>query len=84
MPHILKTPKKLVRSDKGAIGMACVAAEPGDKICLLAGRTTPLVLREVGSGDQVRYVVVGDITFTCRGLIGSSITDSLTSKPIAK
>lgn len=61
MPHILKKPKKLVRSDKGAIGMACVAAEPGDKICLLAGRTTPLVLREVGSGDRVRYVVVGDI-----------------------
>lgn len=61
MPHILKTPKKLVRSDKGAMGMACAATEPGDKVCLLAGRTTPIVLREVGTGDPVRYVVVGDI-----------------------
>lgn len=41
--------------------MTCAATEPGDKICLLAGRTTPIVLREVGSGDRVRYVVVGDV-----------------------
>lgn len=61
MARIFKMPKKLVRSDKGAIGMACSATQSGDKICLLAGRTIPIVLREVRNGDQVHYVVVGEI-----------------------
>ena len=61
MPFLLETPRRLIRSDKGAIGMACGATELGDKICLLAGRTSPIILRKVGDSDRLRYMVVGDI-----------------------
>jgi hypothetical protein len=61
MGSVLQTPKKLVICDKGFIGMACAGAQPGDKICFLAGRTSPVLLREMRSGGRVQHTVVGDI-----------------------
>jgi hypothetical protein len=60
MPGVLKTPKRLICSDKGFIGMTSSEAQPGDKICFLAGRTDPLVLREVRRGNRVQHTVVGE------------------------
>ena len=60
MPAVLQTPKKLVLSDKGFIGMACSGTQLGDKICFLAGRTSPVVLREMRRGDRMQYTVVGE------------------------
>jgi hypothetical protein len=60
MPGVLQTPKKLVLSDKGFTGMAGSEAQPGDKICFLAGRNSPVVLRERRRGDRMQYTVVGE------------------------
>lgn len=51
---------RLILLDNGALGMASVDVQIGDKVCLIAGCTTAAaVLRERTAADQTAYTVVG-------------------------
>ena len=49
--------RPLLTTDDGHIGLAPIAAKPGDKVCVLLGCQTPLILRPCGDGY---YKVVGE------------------------
>lgn len=58
------TPKRIIVSEKGFIGMACSGVQLGDTVCLIIGCTTPVILREVASasdGDQKQFTVIGEV-----------------------
>jgi hypothetical protein len=58
LASVAKQSVRLVRTEKGMLGMACRLTQVGDIICLLAGCTVPVILRKVYQGAQIRYKVV--------------------------
>ena len=65
--------RRLIATEKGYLGLAIAATEPEDRICILAGCKTPLILRPRGNHFQV----IGEcyIHGIMRGEIANDIRD---------
>jgi hypothetical protein len=53
----VKTGRRLLRTEKGYLGMGSVSVEPGDQVWVLKGGDVPLILRPVKDG---RYRLIGE------------------------
>ncbi|KAI9898589.1 hypothetical protein N3K66_006949 [Trichothecium roseum] len=65
--------RRLIRTVRGYLGLASFRAEVGDKVAIIKGCPTPLVLRKV-SGEAERYQVVGDV-YVHGAMFGEFVTE---------
>ena len=66
--------RRLITTEKGYLGLAVAATEPKDRICILVGCKTPLILRPQGK----YFRVIGEcyIHGIMRGEIAKDIKDA--------
>lgn len=71
--HVVRTirGRRMVLGGKGYIVLVPEAAEVGDRICVLLGRTSPFVLREKDTG----YVLIGE--YYVHGLMSGEMAEVL-------
>ncbi|MCJ1288156.1 hypothetical protein MMC26_007511 [Xylographa opegraphella] len=56
--------RSFIVTENGYVGLAPVATQPGDQVCVLLGCITPLVIRPVGA-DPTQFQVVGEAYVDC-------------------
>ena len=65
--------RRLITTEKGYLGLAVAATEPDDRICILAGCKTPLIVRP--RGDDFRLIGECYVHGMMRGEIAKDIGD---------